>query len=143
MDKVEVKRKDLIAFYKYKRTFVLIDEWGLYFLLIFLYYNSFPKSLIMAILFYGGTALYTSYKNLNKIEQQIVPLDQEIFAVRDVMMLLSDSRKNSLVYWTDHLQPNVQEAWNHITFYRDQIKDYFSLKRQSPFTSTTSNEENK
>ena len=90
MDKVEVKRKDLIAFYKYKRTFVLIDEWGLY-----------------------------------------------------VMMLLSDSRKNSLVYWTDHLQPNVQEAWNHITFYRDQIKDYFSLKRQSPFTSTTSNEENK
>jgi hypothetical protein len=99
------RTKDLITLYRYKRTFLMIDEWGLYFLLIGLFYTGFPMWLISSILFYGATAIYTSYKNLDKIEQQIVPVDQEIHALRDI-------------------------AYATLVAFK-QIQDYFSMERQS------------
>jgi hypothetical protein len=106
MDKQNIRSKELITFYRYKRTFLLIDEWGLYFLLIGLFYTGFPMWLISSIMLYGGSAVYTSYKNLDKIEQQIIPIDQEIHAFRDLGFATLEISK--------------------------QIQNYFSQERQSP-----------
>jgi hypothetical protein len=106
MEKSAARTKDLILLYRYKRTFLMIDEWGLYFLLIGLFYNGFPVWLISSIMFYGGVAVYTSYKNLDKIEQQIVPVDQEIHSLRDIGMATLEFAR--------------------------QVQEYFSQERQIP-----------
>jgi hypothetical protein len=97
-------KEDIIKFYKYKRDFLFYDEWGFYFLLLFMYKYSYPYWIIFPILFYGGSAIYTSYSNLDKIEKYIVPIDQDVYI----------------------FTPSI------VNFMKD-IKSYFSMKRQSPF----------
>lgn len=106
MDKQQnsTRAKDLITLYRYKRSFLMIDEWGLYFLLIGLFYTGFPMWLISSILLYGGVAIYTSYKNLDKIEQQIVPVDQEIHAFRDLGFATIELAKQFQEYFSQQRQ---------------------------------------
>ena len=85
----ELRKKDLITYYRYKRTFLMTDEWGLYLLLLFLHYFNFSTILILSILVYGGTGIYTSYKNLEKLEKQLVPIDQDTFLYQDVVTTTS------------------------------------------------------
>jgi hypothetical protein len=97
-----------IKFYKIKRIMLMIDEWGFYFLLLFLYQQSYAYWLILSILFYGGSAIYTSYSNLNKLERLIIPVEQDIWIWNHSII-----QKTSIVY--------------HVLY------DYFSLKRQNVF----------
>lgn len=106
MDNNLTKSK-LILFYRYKRTFLLFDEWGFYILLLFMYKYMFPYWIIFPVLFYGGTALYTSYTNLDKIEQRIVNIRQDIYILNDT----------------------ISDMFSFLI----NIKDYFH--RQTPFSS--------
>lgn len=81
------RTKDLIQFYKSKRLFLFLDEWGFYLLLVGMHYLGFSALLILPILFYGSVGIYTSYKNLDLIEQKIIPLEQEIYAFKDLYSL--------------------------------------------------------
>lgn len=85
---MEVSKRDLIKFYNFKRTILFFDEWGFYLLLLSLYKYSYPIWLILPIMFYGGGAIYTSYVNLNKIESEIVDVDQEIYVFKDLISKL-------------------------------------------------------
>lgn len=102
-----VSRTELLEFYKYKRIFLFLDEWSFYIMLTMLYMYSFPFLIIGGVLFYGGSALYTSYDNLDKIEKMIVPVEQNIYIFEDKIR-------------------NIFE-------FLEQVKDYFSVTRQSPF----------
>ena len=70
--------QSLIFFYLIKRTFLFFDEHLFYLFLYLLYYKKYYK-LLPAIIIYGISCLYTSYSNLDKIEEQIIPIDQKIF----------------------------------------------------------------
>ena len=83
-----IRSKELIKFYQFKRTVLFFDEWGFYLLLISLYKYSYPLWLIFPILFYGGGAIYTSYVNLNKVESEIVDVNQEIYVFKDLISKL-------------------------------------------------------
>jgi hypothetical protein len=83
-----ISNKELIKFYQFKRTVLFFDEWGFYLLLISLYKYSYPFWLLFPILFYGGGAIYTSYVNLNKIETEIIDVDQEIYVFNDLISKL-------------------------------------------------------
>jgi hypothetical protein len=83
-----ISNKELIRFYQFKRTVLFFDEWGFYLLLIALYQYSFPLWLIFPILFYGGGAIFTSYTNLNKVETQIIDVNQEIYVFKDLLVKL-------------------------------------------------------
>lgn len=85
---MEISKRDLIKFYNFKRTILFFDEWGFYLLLISLYKYSYPIWLIFPIMFYGGGAIYTSYVNLNKVESEIVDVDQEIYVFKDLISKL-------------------------------------------------------
>lgn len=83
-----ISNKELIRFYQFKRTVLFFDEWGFYLLLVALYQYSFPILLILPILFYGGGAIFTSYVNLNKVESEIIKIDQEIYVFKDLFVHL-------------------------------------------------------
>jgi hypothetical protein len=80
----EIRRKDLILFYRTKRFFLFMDEWLFYFLLVFMYHYGFTFFLILPIMIYGSIGIYTSYKNLDLIENKIAPIQQEIYAYQDM-----------------------------------------------------------
>jgi hypothetical protein len=101
---ITIRKKDLIQFYKYKRTFLLVDEWSFYLLLVFLHFYGMTLFIITPILFYGSLAIYTSYKNLDKIEKQIVSCDQEIIAVKDGYMLGLQLLTQSIDYFTPKIK---------------------------------------
>jgi hypothetical protein len=80
-----ITNRDLIKFYQFKRTVLFFDEWGFYLLLITLYRYSYPFWLILPILFYGGGAIFTAYVNLNKIESEIIEVNQDIYVFKDLI----------------------------------------------------------
>jgi hypothetical protein len=43
---------------------------------------------VVPVFVYGSIALYTSYKNIDKIESIIVPVEQDIYAYKDVYSLI-------------------------------------------------------
>lgn len=109
----QIGNLDLIKFYSFKRTILFFDEWGFYLLLLTLYRYSFPFWLILSILFYGGGAIYTSYVNLNKIESEIVDVDQEIYVFKDLISKLYElnieTLQKSFAILSDyfHMRPQV------------------------------------
>jgi len=80
-----LSNRDLIKFYQFKRTVLFFDEWGFYILLLTLYQYSYPLWLILPILFYGGGAIFTAYVNLNKVESEIIDVDQDIYVFKDLI----------------------------------------------------------
>jgi hypothetical protein len=107
MDSLALKKSELIRFYRYKRTFLYLDEWAFYMILIFMYIHSFPFLIVGTVLFYGSSALYTSYVNLDKLEKMIVPLDQNIY--------IFENKVGDMIRFLI------------------QVKDYFSTSRQEPY----------
>lgn len=83
-----VRKKDLIQFYKYKRMYLFLDEWGFYLVLVLMHHIGISLFIIFPVLVYGSLALYTSYKNIDLIESKIVPVQQEIYSYRDLYWLL-------------------------------------------------------
>lgn len=88
MDIDNIRKKELIQYYQSKRLFLFLDEWGFYLLLVGMHYFGFSFFLILPIMIYGSIGLYTSYKNLDKIENKIIPLQQDIYAYQDLYALL-------------------------------------------------------
>jgi hypothetical protein len=80
-----ISNRDLIKFYQFKRTVLFFDEWGFYLLLLTLYKYSYPLWLILPILFYGGGAIFTAYVNLNKVESEIIDVEQDIYVFKDLI----------------------------------------------------------
>lgn len=70
--------QSLIIYYTVKRSFLCLDEWLFYYTLYKLYKNKYYRMLFI-ILLYGASCIYTSYKNIDKIEKQIVNVDQIIW----------------------------------------------------------------
>ena len=116
----EIRKKDLITFYRYKRTFLLIDEWSFYILLLVLYYN-ISAWVILGIMFYGGTGIYTSYKNLEKIEKQIVSIDQDIYLIQDTIHEVIRFSKLVMDYFSQRRQ-NIfsRDGYNFTNFVRSK-----------------------
>jgi hypothetical protein len=129
----EIRKKDLITFYRYKRTFLLIDEWSFYILLLVLYYN-ISAWVILGIMFYGGTGIYTSYKNLEKIEKQIVSIDQDIYLIQDTIHEVIRFSKLVMDYFSQRRQ-NIfsRDGYNFTNFVRS--------KKEVPQESTQEKEE--
>lgn len=129
MEQRENRDLDLIKFYSFKRTILFFDEWGFYILLLTLYRYSFPFWLIFSILFYGGGAIYTSYVNLNKIESEIVNVDQEIYVFKDLISKLYElnieTLKKSFGIICDyfHMRPQVVNESIAIQASREESND--------------------
>jgi hypothetical protein len=68
----------LILYYVVKRSFICLDEWLFYFVLYKLYKNKDYK-MLMIIFLYGISCIYTSYKNIDKIEKQIIDVNQIVW----------------------------------------------------------------
>lgn len=103
----DLRKKDLITYYRYKRTFLFVDEWGFYTLLLFLYFYNVSYLLIGSILLYGGTGIYTSYKNLEKLEKYLVSIDQETYLYRDVYELGLELSKSIQNYFSQSRIPAI------------------------------------
>lgn len=103
----DLRKKDLITYYRYKRTFLFVDKWGFYTLLLFLYFYNVSYLLIASILLYGGTGIYTSYKNLEKLEKYLVSIDQETYLYRDVYELGLELSKSIQNYFSQSRIPVI------------------------------------
>ena len=102
----DLRKKDLIAYYRYKRSFLFLDEWGFYILLVLLHLQNVSLFIIMPIMLYGGIGIYTSYKNLETIEAKITGFEQEIYAYNDLYGLvkkLNKTLQNSQILNPTHL----------------------------------------
>jgi hypothetical protein len=68
----------IMKFYIIKRIFLFVDEWLFYFSLYKLYKNKW-NGVFYIVAIYGLSCLLTSYKNINKIEQKIINVQQQIW----------------------------------------------------------------
>ena len=68
----------LLKYYLIKRIFLFLDEWLFYLVLIYLY-NIEIYIMLPPVLLYGISCIYTSYFNINKIEEKLVHVHQIIW----------------------------------------------------------------
>ena len=68
----------ILIYYVIKRLFIFFDEWMFYYILIKLYDKKYKKITLM-VLVYGLCCIYTSYKNIDKVEKDISDADQIVF----------------------------------------------------------------
>jgi len=93
--------QSLIVYYIVKRSFLFLDEWLFYYALYKLYKNKYYR-MLFSVFLYGISCIYTSYKNIDKIEKRIVTVDQIIWMtdrppiefVRDLFKYFSDLYNN-------------------------------------------------
>lgn len=88
MENEVIRKKDLIQFYQQKRSYLFLDEWGFYLLLVLMHHVGISLLIIFPVFIYGSIALYTSYKNIDLIESRIVPVQQEIYCYKDIYSLV-------------------------------------------------------
>lgn len=81
--------RSVLTYYVVKRSFLFLDEWLFYYALYKLYKNRYFKMMYF-IMAYGISCLYTSYKNIDKIEQRLISIKQTIW--------LTDSSPMELFY---------------------------------------------
>lgn len=80
----------LVVYYTIKRTFIFFDEWLMYYVLYKLYIKKYYRIMMMVFL-YGISCLYTSYKNINKIESKLINVKQIIWITdQSPLMILND-----------------------------------------------------
>ena len=72
----------VLRYYTVKRSFLFLDEWLFYYTLYTFYKQGFHK-ITLGILIYGLCCIYTSYKNIDKLEEKIISLNQNLFLVPD------------------------------------------------------------
>lgn len=68
----------LLTYYLWKRIFLFFDEWLFYLVLIYLVNRKYYK-LTPFIMAYGISCIYTSYTNINRIEEKLVDIHQLIW----------------------------------------------------------------
>jgi cellulose synthase/poly-beta-1,6-N-acetylglucosamine synthase-like glycosyltransferase len=68
----------LLKYYLMKRIFLFFDEWLFYLFLIYLY-NREIYIMLPPVILYGVSCIYTSYLNINKIEEKLVNVHQLIW----------------------------------------------------------------
>ncbi|ARF10021.1 hypothetical protein Indivirus_8_11 [Indivirus ILV1] len=68
----------LLTYYLMKRIFLFFDEWLFYFVLIYLVKKRYYK-ITPIVMLYGLACIYTSYTNINKIEENLVDIHQIIW----------------------------------------------------------------
>lgn len=71
----------LIYFYLIKRLFLFFDEWLFYYILYKLY-NEHLYIPFVIVLGYGTLCIYTSYKNIDLLENKIVDIEQSIWITK-------------------------------------------------------------
>lgn len=62
--------------YVMKRGFCFLDEWLMYAVFLYMYKQRFPRWMICLTMLYGSAALFTSYKNLSTLENEMGMKDQ-------------------------------------------------------------------
>lgn len=77
----------LILYYLIKRGFLFLDEWLFYYVLYILYTNEYYFVFILSII-YGGTCTYTSYANIEILENELSGLHQAIWLDRSPLSLI-------------------------------------------------------
>lgn len=68
----------LLKYYLIKRIFLFFDEWLFYLVLIYIYNREY-FIMLPPVLLYGISCIYTSYFNINKIEEKLVHVHQIIW----------------------------------------------------------------
>ena len=93
----KVEPKLLLFYYLIKRSFLFMDEWLFYLVLYKLLKSGYHKIMTLVFL-YGISCIYTSYSNIEKIENQLTGIDQMIwltdFKFRDLTKYLNILLKN-------------------------------------------------
>lgn len=72
----------VLIFYIVKRFFLFLDEWLFYYILYRLFESRYYKLLII-ILIYGLSCIYTSYSNLEIIEYRLTGINQKIWIINN------------------------------------------------------------
>lgn len=67
----------ILMYYIVKRVVLFFDEWFFYFTLYKLLRRGHRK-ILLPVMLYGISCIYTSYKNIDKIEREIVDVEQEV-----------------------------------------------------------------
>lgn len=68
----------LFTYYLWKRIFLFFDEWLFYVVLIYLFNRGYYK-ILPFVMVYGISCIYTSYANINRIEEKLVDIHQLIW----------------------------------------------------------------
>jgi len=97
-----VPSQSVLTYYVIKRSFLFLDEWLFYYALYKLYKNKYYKMLYF-IMVYGISCLYTSYKNIDKIEQQMINIKQTIW--------LTDLSPMELFYHVSEFLIKIYNKW--------------------------------
>lgn len=121
----DLRKKDLILYYRYKRIFLYLDEWGLYVLMSILYLQQVSLLIILPIMLYGGIGIYTSYKNLEMIESKITGIDQEIYAYHDLYSLFK------ILVKQNGLRIIPLEKYHPDTSFKSEIEKIIPLDRSN------------
>lgn len=84
----------ILKYYLIKRIFLFFDEWLFYLLLIYLY-NREIYIMLPPVILYGISCIYTSYSNINRIEEKLVDIHQLIWLTdKPVFMVALNYIKN-------------------------------------------------
>jgi len=94
--------RSVLTYYVVKRSFLFLDEWLFYYALFKLYKNKYFK-MFYFIMAYGISCLYTSYKNIDKVEQQMINIKQTIW--------LTDSSPIELFYHVSEFLIKIYNKW--------------------------------
>jgi len=68
----------LLSYYIIKRLFLFFDEWLFYCVLIYLFNRKYYK-IAPFVMLYGIACIYTSYSNIDKIEEKLTDVHQIIW----------------------------------------------------------------
>ena len=68
----------LLTYYLWKRIFLFFDEWLFYIVLIYIFNRGYYK-ILPFVAAYGISCIYTSYSNINRIEERLVDVHQVIW----------------------------------------------------------------
>lgn len=95
--------KTLILYYLIKRSFIFFDEWMFYYILLKLYNKKYYK-ITFTVLVYGLCCIYTSYKNIDKVEKNIISIDQDIFLTNTFSINYVQNKVSGLI---DYFKPKL------------------------------------
>ena len=55
--------------------FLFFDEWGLYLILVYMYFKKIDYRLFLLVMFYCVACIISSYQNIHQIEASLLKLD--------------------------------------------------------------------
>lgn len=69
----------LLLLYIIHRIFLFLDEWMFYFTLMYLYFKKVDYKIFLIVLIYGIACIFTSYSNIDRIEESFSHIHQKIW----------------------------------------------------------------